>query len=109
MSSFDFAGDTRERAGISRRDILKGIAAASAGALVSSRELLAQAKQSTAGPIDIHQHIGGTLGGEWSVQKVLDLIGKNGISTVIFSNAGSGDQLYTGTESGRTFARKCNE
>src|ERR1700690_3716582 len=111
MGSYGFAMGETERSGISRRDVFKGIAGGAASAIFPSSELVAQSKQSAAGPIDVHQHIGGAggLGGDWSVPKVLDLMGKNGISAVIFSNAGSGDQLYTGSESGRTFARKWNE
>jgi predicted TIM-barrel fold metal-dependent hydrolase len=99
------------RRDVSRRDVLKGIAAAAAGVMLPASALVAQNARTTPGPIDMHQHIGGAggLGGDWSVQKVQDLMGKNGISAVIFSNAGSGDQLYTGTESGSTFARKWNE
>jgi len=109
MNIYRLAIGATERAGVSRRHVLRGIAAAAAGAMLPSGTLVAQSKESKAGPIDLHQHIGGTLGGEWSVQKVLDLIGKNGISAVVFSNAGSGDQLYTGNEAGRSFARKWNE
>ena len=111
MNSYGSAMGARERAGVSRRDVLKGITAAAAGAMLPASTLVAQSAQRTPGPIDVHQHIGGAggLGGDWSVQKVLDLMGKNGIAAVIFSNGGSGDQLYTGTESGRTFARKFNE
>ena len=111
MSSYGWAMGATARAGVSRRDALKGMAAAAAGAMLPASTLVAQSKQPAPGPIDVHQHIGGAggLGGDWSVQKVLDLMGQNGISAVIFSNAGSGDQLYTGTESGRTYARKWNE
>lgn len=109
MNSYGWAMSDKTRAGVSRRDVLKGIAAAAAGAMLPASTLVAQSKQPALGVIDVHQHIGGGLAGEWSVQKVLDLMGKNGITSVIFSNAGSGDQLYTGTESGRTFARKWNE
>jgi len=113
MNSHSSAMGASEHAGVSRRDVLKGIAAAAAGAMLPASTLVAQSAQPTLGPIDVHQHIqsggAGGPGGGWSVQKVLDLMGKNGIAAVIFSNGGSGDQLYTGTESGRTFARKFNE
>ena len=111
MNRFGWAMGPGDRAGVSRREALQGIAAAAAGAMLPAGTLVAQSARPNLGPIDVHQHIGGAggLGGDWSVQKVLDLMGKNGISTVIFSNAGTGDQLYTGAESGRTFARKFNE
>ena len=96
MHSHHWAMRASERAGVSRRDALKGIAAAAGTAMLPATLLLGQSKQPALGPIDVHQHIGGGLGGEWSVQKVLDLMGKNGIASVIFSNAGSGDQLFYG-------------
>jgi predicted TIM-barrel fold metal-dependent hydrolase len=108
MNSYGWATGANDRTGLSRRDVLKGIAAAAAGAMLPSSSLVAQNGRAL-GPIDVHQHIGNGLAGEWSVQKVMDLMDKNGIASVIFSNAGSGDQLYTGTESGRAFARKWNE
>ena len=100
-----------DRSSVSRRDLLKGLAASAAGALLPAGAVVAQNSRPALGPIDVHQHIGGTggLGGDWSVQRVMDLMGKNGISSVIFSNAGTGDQLYTGDASGRAFARKFNE
>jgi hypothetical protein len=64
---------------------MKGIAAAAVGAMLPAGTLVAQSARSNLGPIDVHQHIGGAggLGGDWSVQKVLDLMGKNGISAGI--------------------------
>lgn len=111
MNHYGWAMGANERAGVSRRDVLRGMAAAAAGTMLPASTLVAQSARSAPGPIDVHQHIGGAggLGGDWSIQRVFDLMGKNGISTVIFSNAGSGDQLYAGTESGRTFARRFNE
>jgi len=101
-----------DRFDLSRRDVLKGIAAAAAGAALPAGKLFAQ-NGSAQGIVDVHQHF--TLPGgrgatrEWSVEKVLDLMGKNGISTVIFSNAGNGEQIYAGTESARDLCRKMND
>ncbi len=39
----------------------------------------------------------------------MELMDKNGISTVIISGGAYGDQVYTGTEAGRTMARKLND
>jgi predicted TIM-barrel fold metal-dependent hydrolase len=95
----------------SRRELLKTVAAAGAGAMISARGLLGQ----TAGPgaIDVHQHyqapFAGADGSRWSVSKVLELMDKNGIATVIISGGSYGDQVYTGTEAGRTMARKLND
>jgi len=98
---------------ISRREILKGIAAAAAGAALPMGTLVAQNGRATPGIVDVHQHF--TLPGgrgatrEWSIEKVLDLMGKNGISTVIFSNAGNGEQIYAGTEAARDLCRRMND
>jgi len=79
--------------------------------MLAARELLGQA----AGPgaIDVHQHyqapFAGSDGSRWSVTRVLELMDKNGIATVIISGGSYGDQVYTGTESGRTMARKLND
>ena len=65
------------------------------------------------GAIDVHQHyqapFAGGDSGRWSVAHVLELMDKNGIETVIISGGSYGDQVYTGTESGRTMARKLND
>jgi len=98
---------------ISRREILKGMAAAAAGAALPVGTLVAQNGRSTPGIVDVHQHF--TLPGgrgatrDWSIEKVLDLMGKNGISTVIFSNAGNGEQIYAGTEAARDLCRRMND
>ncbi len=94
---------------VSRREVLKGIAAAAAAALPVGA-LVAQTGRPKLGPIDVHQHYQeGDRNGRWSVQIVLDLMGKNNLSTVILSGGNYGDQVYTGTEAGRTAARKLND
>jgi len=97
----------RSRSGVSRRDMLKTFAAAGAGALLAGNGAQAQG---TPGPIDVHQHYQeGSANGRWSVNKVLDLMDKNGIATVILSGGSYGDQVNTGTEAGRMEARKRND
>jgi 6-methylsalicylate decarboxylase len=99
--------------GTSRRDLLKTFAVAGASAFLPARELSAQDGSAAPGLIDVHQHyqpsFTGANSSRWSVNKVLDLMGKNGIATVIVSGGSYGDQVYTGTESGRTMARKLND
>lgn len=94
----------------SRRDVLKTFAAAGAGALLPAQRMRGQG---TPGAIDVHQHYQAAFAGEnasrWSVPHVLELMDKNGIATVIISGGSYGDQVYTGTEAGRTMARKLND
>jgi hypothetical protein len=101
-----------DRFDLSRRDVLKGIAAVAAGAALPSGKLFAQ-NGSAQGIVDVHQHFtlpaGRGATRDWSVERVLDLMGKNGISTVIFSNAGNGEQIYAGTDSARDLCRKMND
>jgi 6-methylsalicylate decarboxylase len=94
----------------SRRDVLKTFAAAGAGALLATQPTRAQGNP---GAIDVHQHyqapFAGSDGSRWSVSHVLELMDKNEIATVIISGGSYGDQVYTGTEDGRTMARKLND
>src|SRR2546426_958224 len=99
-----------------RRDFLKTLAAAGAGAMLPGAEFLAQAPRSGAelGLIDVHQHYQAPFMSEgdnsrWSVSRVIELMDKNGIATVILSGGAYGDRVYTGTESGRSMARRLNE
>jgi len=95
----------------SRRQLLKTLGVAAASALLPAKEVFGQS--AAPGAIDVHQHYQAPFaGGEssrWSVPKVLELMDKNGIATVIISGGSYGDQVYTGTESGRTMARKLND
>jgi predicted TIM-barrel fold metal-dependent hydrolase len=99
----------------SRRELLKSFAAAAGtGALLSDARSFAQnGNWAPGGLIDVHQHyqapFAGGDAGRWNVSKVLDLMDKNGIATVIISGGSYGDQVYTGNESGRTMARKMND
>lgn len=113
MTSSNGIANDRYRSTVSRREMLKGVAATVAAAALPGGIAMAQNGRPGLGPVDVHQHFtlpgarGATRG--WSVEQVLDLMGKNGISTVIFSNAGNGEQLYSGDESGRALARRLNE
>ena len=103
--------DNRARlANVSRREVLKGIAAAAAAALPVGA-LVAQTGRPRLGSDRRASTLSGRRdrNGRWSVQMVLDLMGKNNISTVILSGGNYGDQVYTGTEAGRTAARKMND
>ena len=80
-----------------------------AGALLATQGTRAQG---TPGAIDVHQHYQEAFAGEsarWSVSQVLELRIKMSIATVIISGGSYGDQVYTGTEAGRTMARKLND
>jgi predicted TIM-barrel fold metal-dependent hydrolase len=98
------------QAGIGRRDVLKTFAAAGAAALLGAQGTRAQGKP---GAIDVHQHYQAPFAGadstRWSVAHVLELMDQNDIATVIVSGGSYGDQVYTGTEAGRTMARKLND
>ena len=96
---------------VSRREVLRGTAAAAAGASLPAAALLAQTGRPGLGAIDVHQHYmdpAAAQNGRWSVQQVLDLMGKNGLATVILSG-NFPDQVYTGTPAARTAARKMND
>ncbi len=99
-----------ENRNASRRDVLKTFACAGAGALLATEGTRAQGSP---GAIDVHQHyqapFAGGDSGRWSVSHVLELMDENDIATVIISGGSYGDQVYTGTEAGRTMARKLND
>src|SRR5206468_2046208 len=87
-----------------------------AGAMLPGARLMGQADRPTtnAGLIDVHQHYQAPFMAEggnsrWSVSRVIELMDKNGIATVILSGGAYGDRVYTGTENGRTMARRLNE
>ena len=85
---------------MNRRQMLKSLGVAAAGAALAG----GARAQSKLGPIDVHQHYQeGPANGRWSVNKVLDLMGKNNIATVILSGGSYGDQVYTGNEAGRAY------
>ena len=84
--------------------------------MLPAAKLLAQAEASPAPKnlVDVHQHYQapferGANSSRWTPAKVMDLMDKNGISTVIISGGAYGDQVYTGTEEGRAMARKLND
>jgi predicted TIM-barrel fold metal-dependent hydrolase len=105
----------------SRRDLLKAFAAAGAGVMLPTAGLVAQnAKKSGASGnphrIDVHHQYSFVRDGNYatakSAQGARDSIAemdKHGIDTAILSTAGYGDEIYDGSEMGRTLARKSNE
>ena len=104
----------------SRRDLLKAFAAAGAGAMLPASALIAQnAKNSGGGNprrIDVHHQYSfvrdGNYGNAQSVKgpkESLEQMDKHGIDTSILSTAGYGDEIYDGSQNGRTLARKSNE
>jgi len=113
MKHHSRASDT-SASGASRRDILKALGIGAA-AMLPAAKLAAQAGRPPAkNLIDVHQHYQapferGANSSRWTPAKVMDLMDKNGISTVIISGGAYGDQVYTGTEAGRTMARKLND
>jgi 6-methylsalicylate decarboxylase len=107
--------------GASRRQILKGLAAAGATAL-SSGELIGQfVNKSTAkgGRIDVHHHhVPAALGGggrgpggrgPWTPEKTLEQMEKFDIAVAMLSMTQMGNVLYDNTEKGRTAVRLGND
>jgi predicted TIM-barrel fold metal-dependent hydrolase len=112
-------------AGVSRRTIIKHVAALGAGAALSLRPLLAGLPRVDSNPqrgrIDVHHHMlppfymdlrravadVGKMP-EWSPNKSLDDMEKNGVTTAMLSLAVSGVSFDAG-EAGRSLARKSND
>ena len=96
----------------SRRDLLKTLGVAGAAALMGAESSHAQA-QTKYNAIDVHQHYQAPFlvgdGSRWTPEKALELMDQNDIQTTIVSGGSYGDQVYTGTEAGRTMARKLND
>jgi predicted TIM-barrel fold metal-dependent hydrolase len=96
---------------MTRRTLLKGLAAASAAALVP--DALAQTRRR--GRIDVHHHFvpefqpNANVGRGWTPQRSLEVMGKYGTESAILSPTVAADYLYDGTEKGRAFARRANE
>ena len=108
---------TDGRASISRRDLLKAVAAAGTGAILPAGVLSAQNSRQSADTnprrIDVHHHFAtpsltpGPIQ-EWSPAQSLEQMDKYGIATAMLSHPGDGG-LFDGTEKARTLARKVNE
>ena len=108
---------TDGRATTSRRDLLKAVAAAGAGAILPAGVLSAQDSRQTADTnprrIDVHHHFAtpsltpGPIQG-WSPTQSLEQMDKFGIATALLSHPGDGG-LFDGTEKARTLARRVNE
>jgi predicted TIM-barrel fold metal-dependent hydrolase len=103
----------------SRRELLKTLAAAGAAAVLPANGLIGQAKR---GRIDVHHHhrlpaagrgAGGRGGGgpaqNWTPAVSIENMDKFGIDTALVSLTQQADQIYDGTEKGRSFARSINE
>ena len=112
-------------ADVSRRRMLKQVAAASIGAALSAPSLLSRAfpvdSNATSGRIDVHHHMlppfymdlrrslrePGQMP-TWSPEKSLEDMEKSGVSRAMLSLAVSGVTFDTG-EAGRSLARKSND
>ena len=111
--------------GLSRRDLLKILAAAGAAAALPGSELFGQyINKSTAkgGRIDVHHHHSlrppssttGAAGGtrarpQWTPEQSLEQMDKFDIAVAILSLTQSGEVVYDGTEKGRAAMRASNE
>jgi len=103
----------------SRRDLLKAVAAAGAGAILPAAGLIAQAQKGARGNpgrIDVHHQYSFVADGSYGTgptahqpEMSLEQMDKHGIATAILSTAGYGDEVYNGSEKARTLARKSNE
>lgn len=101
----------KNRASLSRREVLTGTAAVAAGAALPAAKMLAQTGRSRLGAIDVHQHYmdpAAPATERWSLQEMLDLMGKNNIATVILSG-NFPDLVYSGKPAARAAARRLNE
>ena len=109
-------------ADLGRREFLAGLAATSAGVLISRSLLAAQTAKGVPQRIDVHNHLtpasyaaelgpkhllsGPTLG--WTVAKDLEDMDQAGVATSILSLAPPG--VWNGDDAAaRSLARKCNE
>jgi 6-methylsalicylate decarboxylase len=101
---------------VTRRTLLKGLAAAGAAAFLPDALTTALAAQNRRrGRIDVHHHFvpafqpNANVGRGWTPQASLDVMGKHGTESAILSLTVAADYLYDGTEKGRAFARRANE
>lgn len=106
---------------MTRRDLLRTMAAAGAAAMLPDAIGAAQAGRGAAartrrGRIDVHHHFlppfqPGQVARNWTPQASLDVMGKFGTESAIVSltTTQAADMLYDGTEKGRAFARRSNE
>src|SRR2546422_3856472 len=107
---------TTHFSGISRREMLKALGTAGAGAMICTSYLPGQTSRGQGNPrrIDVHHHP--TMPGErgagparWTTAIALEMMDKFGIETTIVSQPGSGGDAADGTEKGRAAARRVNE
>jgi 6-methylsalicylate decarboxylase len=103
-----------EAGGVSRRSLLKSLAAAGA-ALVPAGELIAQAKKGNGhGRIDVHHHMlppfqPNMAARKYTPQVSLDEMDKFGTESAVLSLTVAADYLYDGTDKAIKFARDANE
>jgi predicted TIM-barrel fold metal-dependent hydrolase len=113
--------------GSSRREFLRTLAAAGAGALLPGSGLLAQANRPALGRIDVHHHMippfyvkameairgprTSTATEPWKPSVSLDEMDKNGVTTAMLSltQGVAGDSLNDRSERARSLARQNNE
>ena len=106
-----------------RREFLKALAAAGAGAMTGATGLLAQKKnyklEVRGGAIDVHHHhmppafTAGAAGrggrNPWTPERSLEGMDELGIAVAVLSMTQQGDLLYDGTDKGRAAVRTGNE
>ena len=97
----------------SRRQLLKVLAAAGAGAAVLGGGRPFAQDRRGGNRIDVHHHIPDPVphqpGGRWSPEIALEQMGRHGISQSILSYVSGRVELYTPPQQARAFARRVNE
>lgn len=125
-----FVSSTEPRSGLSRRDLLRTLAAAGAGAMLPANSLWAQSSRTDdglptdtrpvapltakGGAIDVHHHYLSPLPGAvgiktWTPELSLQGMDKYNIAVALLSLTMQRELIYDGTEKGRTAVRACND
>ena len=99
-----------QRLSVSRRELLRTIAATGAGALLSSGRGTAQTNPRR---IDVHHHFQPPVDGNaglkwWTPEKSIEMMDKFGIAFAMMSNPGASASAYDGTQKGNDAARRSN-
>lgn len=107
MNMHDFAR-------VTRRDLLRTMAAAGGAALMPVGGLMGQAGNGRRGRIDVHHHMlppfqPNMAARKYTPQLSLDAMDKFGTELTILSLTVAGEYLYDGTEKSIKFARQANE
>jgi 6-methylsalicylate decarboxylase len=116
--------------GLSRREVLRSLAAVGAGAMLPARSLFAQDSRTAdgiptdktpvapltakGGAIDVHHHylapLPGAVGNpHWTPEMSLEVMDKYNIAAALLSLTMQRELFYDGTEKGRAAIRKCND